>query len=295
MIYKIATKTVAIYIRVSTAEQAKEGYSLSAQEKILVKFCEQKGYTVYKIYREKGVSAKDTTNRPAFNEMMNEAKNSKFSAVIVWKLSRFSRNLPDLTAVCEELFKRNIYLISYSEKFDCTTPVGRLMLNILGTTAQFEREVIGENVALGLLESAEQGHPHFAQILGYDRIDRNKWIVNEKEAEQVKFIYETFIEKGCVNQVSKICKEKGLVGKRGKKQSQNQIAVILTRPFYAGYVLHKERIYKGNHSAIIDVETFNLVQKMMELQGMKFGKNRKLYFINKSWRREKYGRKTTIP
>lgn len=282
MIYKIATKTVAIYIRVSTAEQAKEGYSLSAQEKILVKFCEQKGYTVYKIYREKGVSAKDTTNRPAFNEMMNGAKNSKFSAVIVWKLSRFSRNLPDLTAVCEELFKRNIYLISYSEKFDCTTPVGRLMLNILGTTAQFEREVIGENVALGLLESAEQGHPHFAQILGYDRIDRNKWIVNEKEAEQVKFIYETFIEKGCVNQVSKICKEKGLVGKRGKKQSQNQIAVILTRPFYAGYVLHKERIYKGNHSAIIDVETFNLVQKMMELQGMKFGKNRKLYFINKS-------------
>ena len=282
MIYKIATKTVAIYIRVSTAEQAKEGYSLSAQEKILVKFCEQKGYTVYKIYREKGVSAKDTTNRPAFNEMMNEAKNRKFSAVIVWKLSRFSRNLPDLTAACEELFKRNIYLISYSEKFDCTTPVGRLMLNILGTTAQFEREVIGENVALGLLESAEQGHPHFAQILGYDRIDRNKWIVNEKEAEQVKFIYETFIEKGCVNQVSKICKEKGLVGKRGKKQSQNQIAVILTRPFYAGYVLHKERIYKGNHSAIIDVETFNLVQKMMELQGMKFGKNRKLYFINKS-------------
>lgn len=46
-------------------------------------------------------------------------------------------------------------------------------------------------------------------------------------------------------------------------------------------MLHKERIYKGNHSAIIDVETFNLVQKMMELQGMKFGKNRKLYFINK--------------
>lgn len=282
MIYKIATKTVAIYIRVSTAEQAKEGYSLSAQEKILVKFCEQKGYTVYKIYREKGVSAKDTTNRPVFNEMMNEAKNSKFSAVIVWKLSRFSRNLPDLTAVCEELFKRNIYLISYSEKFDCTTPVGRLMLNILGTTAQFEREVIGENVALGLLESAEQGYPHFAQILGYDRIDRNKWIVNEKEAEQVKFIYETFIEKGCVNQVSAICRKMGYVGKRGKQQSPNQIAVILTRPFYAGYVLHKEHIYKGNHSAIIDVETFNLVQKMMELQGMKFGKNRKLYFINKS-------------
>ena len=99
--------------------------------------------------------------------------------------------------------------------------------------------------------------------------------IHEYEAD------ETFIEKGCVNQVSKICKEKGLVGKRRKKQSPNQIAVILTRPFYAGYVLHKERIYKGNHSAIIDVETFNLVQKMMELQGMKFGKNRKLYFINK--------------
>jgi len=72
--------------------------------------------------------------------------------------------------------------------------------------------------------------------------------------------------------VSSICKEIGFVGKRGRRQAPNQIAVILTRPFYAGYVLHKEYIYKGNHSAIIDAETFNLVQKMMELQGMKFGK-----------------------
>ncbi len=275
----IATKFVAIYIRVSTPEQAKEGYSLPAQEKVLVNFCKQKNYKIYKVYKEMGISAKDISHRPVFNEMLRDALTGKFSAIVVWKLSRFSRNLPDLTAVCEDLFKRNIYLISYSEKFDCTTPTGRLMLNILGTTAQFEREIIGENVALGLLERAEQGYPHFAQILGYDRVGKNKWVINPQEAEQVKFIYKKYVEFGCITRVSKLCKSLSLVGKRGKSQSPSQIACILTRPFYAGYILHRGNIYKGHHDTIIDVDTFNVVQKMIKIRGEQFGKNKKLYFI----------------
>ncbi len=275
----IATKSVAIYIRVSTAEQAKEGYSLPAQEKVLANFCKQKNYKIYKVYKEMGISAKDISHRPVFNEMLRDALTGKFSAIVVWKLSRFSRNLPDLTAVCEDLFKRNIYLISYSEKFDCTTPTGRLMLNILGTTAQFEREIIGENVALGLLERAEQGYPHLAQILGYDRIAKNKWVINPKEAEQVKFIYKNYMEIGCITKVSELCQSLSFAGKRGKPQSPSQIACILTRPFYAGYILHRGNIYKGHHDTIVDVDTFNVVQKMIEERGGKFGKSKKLYFI----------------
>ena len=275
----IATKSVAIYIRVSTAEQAKEGYSLPAQEKVLANFCKQKNYKIYKVYKEMGISAKDISHRPVFNEMLRDALTGKFSAIVVWKLSRFSRNLPDLTAVCEDLFKRNIYLISYSEKFDCTTPTGRLMLNILGTTAQFEREIIGENVALGLLERAEQGYPHLAQILGYDRIAKNKWVINPKEAEQVKFIYKNYMEIGCITKVSELCQSLSFAGKRGKPQSPSQIACILTRPFYAGYILHRGNIYKGNHDIIIDVDTFNVVQKAIKARGKQFGKNKKLYFI----------------
>ena len=275
----IATKSVAIYIRVSTAEQAKEGYSLPAQEKVLANFCKQKNYKIYKVYKEMGISAKDISHRPVFNEMLRDALTGKFSAIVVWKLSRFSRNLPDLTAVCEDLFKRNIYLISYSEKFDCTTPTGRLMLNILGTTAQFEREIIGENVALGLLERAEQGYPHLAQILGYDRIAKNKLVINPKEAEQVKFIYKNYMEIGCITKVSELCQSLSFAGKRGKPQSPSQIACILTRPFYAGYILHRGNIYKGHHDTIVDVDTFNVVQKMIEERGGKFGKSKKLYFI----------------
>ena len=275
----IATKSVAIYIRVSTAEQAKEGYSLPAQEKVLANFCKQKNYKIYKVYKEMGISAKDISHRPVFNEMLRDALTGKFSAIVVWKLSRFSRNLPDLTAVCEDLFKRNIYLISYSEKLDCTTPTGRLMLNILGTTAQFEREIIGENVALGLLERAEQGYPHLAQILGYDRIAKNKWVINPKEAEQVKFIYKNYMEIGCITKVSELCQSLSFAGKRGKPQSPSQIACILTRPFYAGYILHRGNIYKGHHDTIVDVDTFNVVQKMIEERGGKFGKSKKLYFI----------------
>ncbi len=270
---------VAIYVRVSTDEQAKEGYSLSAQENVLVNYCKSKNYTIYKIYRDEGISAKDTIHRPSFLEMIADADMGKFTIILIWKLSRFTRNLFDLTRICEKLFKNKVYLISYSENFDCTSPAGRLLLNILGTTAQFEREVISENVKLGLDERAKQGYHTFAAALGYDIINSKKLKINSKEAKQVCFIFNAFIEYESYTVVSNICIEKGYLGKRGKKQSPQSVSVILTRPLYAGYFLHNGELHKGNHKAIISVDTFNKVQELVKKRGLQYGKKRKLYII----------------
>ena len=88
-----------------------------------------------------------------------------------------------------------------------------------------------------------------------------------------------YMEIGCITKVSELCQSLSFVGKRGKPQSPSQIACILTRPFYAGYILHRGNIYKGHHDTIVDVDTFNVVQKMIEERGGKFGKSKKLYFI----------------
>lgn len=88
-------KQVAIYIRVSTLDQARDGYSLDAQEKTLRKWCEERKYNVYDLYADKGISGKDIKHRPDINRLLNDAKNGKFDLVLFWALSRFTRSVSD--------------------------------------------------------------------------------------------------------------------------------------------------------------------------------------------------------
>lgn len=84
---------VAIYIRVSTTRQAEEGFSLAAQQKVLEDYCKQHKYIIHKIYADKGISGKDVQHRDAFRAMLQDAKERKFQAVLVWKLTRFTRSV----------------------------------------------------------------------------------------------------------------------------------------------------------------------------------------------------------
>lgn len=140
--------TVAIYIRVSTTRQAEEGFSLAAQQKVLVDYCKQHKYIIHQIYADEGISGKDVQHRDAFKTMLQDAKERKFQAVLVWKLTRFTRSVRDLINTCDELELYNVALMSSSESFDTSTPSGRLMRNLLGVIAQWEREIIAENVVL---------------------------------------------------------------------------------------------------------------------------------------------------
>lgn len=272
---------VAIYIRVSTEEQAREGYSLAAQENVLLKFCNLKNYKIYKIYADEGISAKDTIHRPQFQEMIKDAKNGCFNVILVWKLTRLTRKLSNLTKICDELFNKNVFIVSYTEGFDCTTSAGRLMMNMLGTIAEFERDVISENICFALKERAGQGNPPATPVLGYIRVAKNKININPKEAQQIRYIYKKYLETQSLSEVSRLCERQGYVGKKGKSPAPQQIAIILTRPLYAGYILHKGKLYKGNHKSIISVDLFNKVQKIILKQGQKCGKQRKVILIKK--------------
>lgn len=265
---------VAIYIRVSTAEQAREGYSLEAQEKVLRDYCKARGYEVVEIYSDEGISGGTIIKRPGFISMMEDSQENKFDTIMVWKLTRFSRSLKDILAACEDLEKRGIYLHSYSEAFDSKTPAGRFMRGMLGLAGQFEREVLSENVALGLNQRALKGMRTCTVMLGYDVVKGGDMVINEKEAEIVRFIYKSYTERKSLLEVAALCREKGYYTKRGKDFAAQSILVILTRFSYCGFYSWHGKPIKGNFEPLIAIKDFNKVQSILKAQGKLTGRKR---------------------
>lgn len=268
-------KILALYIRVSTTEQAMEGYSLAAQERLLTDYCKAKNYMIYDIYRDEGISAKDICHRPGMRALIDDAMDGKFDGILVWKLTRFSRNLANLTATCDLLDKKGVSLISYSEAFDSTTPAGRMIRSMLGTVAQFEREVIAENVILAMTERAKQGKRTCSYILGYDLDGKDSLKINAAEAKIVRYLYDSYEARKSLIELEHICDQLGIHGKRGGYLTAWHIEKILTRPIYAGWNLFLGELYKGIHPSIITVQQFNKVQRLIKRQGKIAGRNRK--------------------
>ncbi len=104
-------KVAGIYIRVSTEDQAREGFSLGEQEEKLKALCKYKDYEIFKVYKDAGISAKDMTNRPAFQQMLEDMKAGKINYIVAYKLDRVTRSVRDLEVLISELEKHNCYLI----------------------------------------------------------------------------------------------------------------------------------------------------------------------------------------
>lgn len=154
-------RRVAIYIRVSTAEQKVEGYSLEAQEKRLVGYVENNkalNLTTKKEWIYSDVHTGSDLNRPRLQELLQDVRAKKFDAVLVWKIDRLSRTLKHLLIVFEEFEKHEVSFISVQENIDFKGPIGKLIFQIFGAIAQFERELIKGRTMMGKITSAELGN-----------------------------------------------------------------------------------------------------------------------------------------
>ena len=184
---------VVLYIRVSTPEQAEEGFSLAAQETELRAYCDKKGYNVAAVYQDAGLSGKDIEGRPELRKLLHDVTAGSFDAVIVWSLSRFTRSLSDLCSACDHIEKYGCYLQSYTETFDARTPTGRMIRGILAVVAQWQREIITDNVRLALRQRATEGYPTTFCILGYDYDKQTGLIINSNEASVVQTVASTYL------------------------------------------------------------------------------------------------------
>lgn len=143
------------YTRVSTEEQT-EGYSLAAQTEAIAKFCDLRGYTLVGTYSDPGRSGR-TTQRPDFQRMIADAKSGAFDVIIVHKLDRFSRALKDVILSMAELEKSSVGLVSATEAFDYSTPLGRLMMTMLAALGQWYVENLATEVRKGKAQRARSG------------------------------------------------------------------------------------------------------------------------------------------
>ncbi len=144
-------KSVAIYARVSTDKQ-----KVDLQLEELKSYIERSGWTLYKEFIDQGFTGRNTS-RPAFKEMMDEARQKKFTTLLVWKLDRLSRSLKDLINTLDELGSLGIDFVSYDNKIDTSTPTGKLVFQVIGAVAEFERDIISERVKAGLGSARRKG------------------------------------------------------------------------------------------------------------------------------------------
>ena len=264
----------ALYVRVSTTNQAEDGESLDEQEERLINFCKFKGWNDYRIYREEGYSGKDT-KRPAFLQMMSDIYRGDINTVIVKKIDRLSRSIIDFENIYKVFEAKEVDLISLQENFDTSTALGRGVIRIVLVFAQLEREQTAERTIDIMTYRAKQGlfnggYPR----LGYDIDYENKKLVpNESEIPIVKDAFTIYLKCGSLSETAKILNSKGYrmkswtskSGRRfiGKKFTKNNLSRLLNDPIYIGKIRYKGNIYDGQHPAIIDEETFDMVQSIL--------------------------------
>lgn len=142
---------VAIYVRVSTADQ-----SVEMQLRDLREYAKQRGFEIFKEYSDVGISG-SLDSRPALNQLMNDARKRKFRAIIVWRFDRFARSTKHLITALEEFRGLKINFISFNENIDTSSALGEAIFTIIGAMAQLERNIIRERVVAGLENAKAKG------------------------------------------------------------------------------------------------------------------------------------------
>ena len=257
-------QTVAAYVRVSTLEQAKEGYSVGEQIERLTNYSKAMNWALYKVYTDAGYSGA-SIERPALQELIEDAKAGKFDKVVVYKIDRLSRSQLDTLYLIEKVFLANkVDFVSMTENFSADTPFGRATLGVMAVFAQLERESIKERMTMGAEARAKEGKWRGGSVpYGYDYVD-DKLIVNEYEAMIVKLIYAEFTGGKPLNQIDSFLIERGFK-KRGKNFAISNIRYILSNKVYAGYIRHRQQWYQGTHEPILDESICDKAIELLEL------------------------------
>ncbi len=276
-------KVARIYVRVSTQEQAIEGYSISAQKEKLTNYCKAKDYIIGDIYIDGGFSGANM-DRPGLQKLLYDIETKETDIVLVYKLDRLSRSQKDTLHLIEDVFlKKDISFVSIQESFDTSTPFGRAMVGILSVFAQLERENIRERITIGRVERAKEGYwvGQGRPPIGYDYKD-NMLVINEYEAMQVKLIFDLYIKGWGQERIRRHLDKKGYTTKYGSwlKSSVHTVYRIIKNKVYIGYVKFDGEFYEGKHESIIEDNTFKTAN---ELYKKRKGQRRETkYFLSGS-------------
>jgi DNA invertase Pin-like site-specific DNA recombinase len=275
-----ASKRCAIYTRKSSEHGLHQDFnSLKAQHAICSAYIQSqqhKGWIeVPRVYEDAAQSGA-SLDRPALKELLGDIERGRIDAVVVYKLDRLSRSLLDFIRLMDVFERYGVSFACITQNFDTADSLGRLVMNVLLTFAQFEREMTGDRIrdkrqAMAFKGLWNGGRPP----IGYDLVN-HKLIVNPREAAIVRHIYETYLECGTLRAVARSCGENGFCSKTytpatgvlhlGVPLKAAAVRKILMNPIYAGYVHASGKLYRGIHQSIISPGLWQRVTDLREEQ-----------------------------
>jgi DNA invertase Pin-like site-specific DNA recombinase len=245
----------AVYTRKSSEEGLEQEFnSLDAQREACEAYItsqKAEGWLLVPDRYDDGGISGATLERPALKRLLADIEAQRIDVVVVYKIDRLSRALMDFSKLVEVFDRNNVTFVSITQSFNTTTSMGRLTLNILLSFAQFEREVIGERIRDKFAASRRKGMWMGGFVpLGYDVKDR-KLVVNQTEADVVRWIFEGFIKTGSATVLVRSLRDEGVRGKRGRLIDKGYVYQLFKNRVYLGEAVHKGTSYPGEHDAII--------------------------------------------
>ncbi len=259
---------VATYTRISTDEDH-QPYSLAAQSERLGSYvASQPGWERRKEFTDQMSGA--TLDRPALQRVLAEAKAGRFDLLLVYRVDRLARTVRGLAQILDELDRAGVAFRSATEPFDTSTPAGRMMVQMLGVFAEFERATIVDRVIAGMERKAATGAwPGGYRPFGYSPDPETGFlVVKEDEAPVVATIFDLYVNKRLgARAIATELNRRGHKTRLGKPWAHTSVLTVLTNRAYIGEIFFRDRYNKAPHPPIVDTETFNTAQAILEERG----------------------------
>ncbi len=275
----------AIYTRKSTEEGLEQEFnSLDAQREsgeAFVLSMKHEGWTALPEPYDDGGFTGGNMDRPALKQLMADIERGRIDCVVVYKVDRLSRSLLDFARMMEVFEKHNVSFVSVTQQFNTASSMGRLILNVLLSFAQFERDMISERTSDKMSAARRKGkYVGGRPVLGYEVVDK-KLIPLPEEAERVRQIFELYLKMGALLPTVQELNRRGWIGKRyvtatgrtigGKPFNKVSVYNLLSNVAYVGQIKHNDVVYEGEHDGIVNRKTFDRVHEQLASNGRNGG------------------------
>jgi site-specific DNA recombinase len=259
---------IATYTRISTDED-RQPFSLGAQSERLESYARsQDGWRIVRRFTDQASGA--TLDRPGLRQALSEAAAGVYELLLVYRVDRLSRNVRQLAQTAEELERSGVALRSATEPFDTSSPAGKMMLQMLGVFAEFERATIVERITAGMERAASQGRWVVGKVpYGYLRDKQTKLIhPHEVQADVVRRIFAMYVEgRMGAEAIARTLNAEGHRTKNGAPFARPIVLSILNNPIYAGKVEFRGTTHPGLHEPLVDPATFETARRILAERG----------------------------
>ena len=267
----------AIYTRKSSEEGLEQGFnSLDAQREACEAFVlsqQHEGWKLFPTFYDDGGYSGGNMERPALKQLLADIDQKRINVVVVYKVDRLTRSLADFAKIVEQFDAKGISFVSVTQQFNTTSSMGRLTLNVLLSFAQFEREVTGERIRDKIAASKAKGMwMGGTPPIGYIAKERTLEI-DEERAKLVRHIHERYLALGSVRLLKQELDKTGITTPKrltssersfgGRPFSRGHLYKVLANPAYIGKIVHHDKVYEGQHPAILGMGTWDAVQALM--------------------------------